>query len=156
MSPRNLHYVTGDATAVSPEGNNIIAHICNDSGGWGRGFVLAVSARWPEPEREYRKATATGLPLGSIQVIQVNAAIWVANMVAQHGHASASHPAVRYDALETCLSALAGKAMALDAEVHMPRIGIGLGGGSWDMIEPMLYELASSVSVYVHDLPPSS
>jgi hypothetical protein len=46
--------------------------------------------------------------------------------------------------------------MALDAEVHMPRIGIGLGGGSWDMIEPMLYELASSVSVYVHDLPPSS
>ena len=54
---------------VSADGNKVIAHICNDGGGWGKGFVLAVSARWPEPEREYRKAVPGGLTLGSIQPI---------------------------------------------------------------------------------------
>src|SRR4029077_8760714 len=28
--------------------------VCNDAGGWGKGFVIAVSRRWPEPERRYR------------------------------------------------------------------------------------------------------
>jgi len=153
MSGPNLHYVNGDATAVSPAGKTIIAHICNDQGGWGKGFVLAISARWPEPEQEYRKAAAVGLTLGSTQVVQVRATTWVANMIAQHGHASVSNPvAVRYDALENCLVALRGEAVALTAEVHMPRIGTGLGGGSWGMIEPMLFDLATSVPVYVYDL----
>jgi hypothetical protein len=38
MTTLNLQYVTGDATVVAPGGNRIIAHICNDGGGWGRGF----------------------------------------------------------------------------------------------------------------------
>jgi O-acetyl-ADP-ribose deacetylase (regulator of RNase III) len=116
--------------------------------------VSAISAKWPEPERVYRRAAVKGLALGTIQLVQVGPTAWVANMVAQHGHASPEHPvAVRYDALATCLGALAREATALDAEVQMPRIGMGLGGGSWDKIEPMLVELAASVSVSVFDLP---
>ena len=150
----NLHYVIGDATVVIPGGNKIIAHICNDGGGWGKGFVLAVSAKWPEPEQEYRRAARTGLTLGSIQLVQVERTLWVANMVAQHGHVSPANPvAIRYDALGTCLKLLADEATALEADVQMPRIGVGLGGGSWDRIEPMLVDLASSASVSVYDLP---
>ena len=85
---------------------------------------------------------------------QVETTIWVANMIAQHGNASPANPvAVRYDALAMCLRALDEEAAALDAEVHMPRIGVGLGGGSWAEIEPMLMTLAASVPVYVYDLP---
>jgi O-acetyl-ADP-ribose deacetylase (regulator of RNase III) len=47
-------YVIGDATAPGGPGPGVIAHVCNDSGGWGKGFVLAVSRRWPEPEAAYR------------------------------------------------------------------------------------------------------
>jgi hypothetical protein len=32
----------------------VIAYICNDLGGWGKGFVLAISRKWPQPERDYR------------------------------------------------------------------------------------------------------
>ena len=36
-----IQYLTGDATAPTASGNKIIAHVCNDIGGWGKGFVLA-------------------------------------------------------------------------------------------------------------------
>ncbi|WP_280245795.1 MULTISPECIES: hypothetical protein [Nocardia] len=42
-------YKTGDATTP----NLRTPHICNDIGRRGEGFVLAVSARWPQPERAY-------------------------------------------------------------------------------------------------------
>ncbi|MFE0817971.1 GNAT family N-acetyltransferase [Streptomyces sp. NPDC058794] len=49
-----IRYVRGDATVPSVKGVKVIAHVCNDLGGWGKGFVLAISRRWPEPEAAYR------------------------------------------------------------------------------------------------------
>ena len=40
-----LRYVTGDATVPQGGGPKILVHLCNDAGGWGAGFVLAVSRR---------------------------------------------------------------------------------------------------------------
>lgn len=61
--------------------------------------------------------------------------------------------AIRYDALAQCLSKLAGQLEAGTA-VHMPRIGCGLAGGSWDQIEPLLEEHLAAVGfdVRVYDL----
>lgn len=50
-----LQFIQGDATDPQAKGNRIIAHICNNLGGWGKGFVLAISERWPQPEEEYRR-----------------------------------------------------------------------------------------------------
>ena len=49
-----INYIKGDATCPQGKGNKIICHICNDVGGWGKGFVLAVSKKWKQPEAEYR------------------------------------------------------------------------------------------------------
>jgi O-acetyl-ADP-ribose deacetylase (regulator of RNase III) len=118
----------------------MIGHVCNDKGGWGRGFVVAVSRRWPQPEREYRTWSRTpGFRLGAVQLVQVEPDTWVANMVAQHGYRTNSNPVpLRYDALKECLSVLADQAAELDASVHMPRIGCGLAGGTWDQIAPVI------------------
>lgn len=56
MTP--LTFVRGDATNPQAKGPKVIAHICNDRGAWGKGFVLAISKRWPEPEAAYWAATA--------------------------------------------------------------------------------------------------
>ncbi|MBV9509840.1 MAG: Appr-1-p processing protein, partial [Caulobacteraceae bacterium] len=50
-----ITYLKGDATQPTGKGNKIIAHICNDLGGWGKGFVLALSKRWPQPEAAFRQ-----------------------------------------------------------------------------------------------------
>ena len=41
-----IEYLKGDATSPVKEGNKIILHICNDIGGWGKGFVMAISKKW--------------------------------------------------------------------------------------------------------------
>jgi len=54
----NIQYVKGDATTPQGDGHKIIVHVCNDLGKWGKGFVLAISKRWKEPEATYRAAYA--------------------------------------------------------------------------------------------------
>ena len=43
-----VNYIVGDATNPKKEGNKIIVHICNDIGGWGKGFVMAISKDNPK------------------------------------------------------------------------------------------------------------
>lgn len=68
-----IQYVKGDATQPIAEENKIICHICNDIGGWGRGFVLAISKKWKTPEIEYREWHKKGdnFLLGEIQLVAV-------------------------------------------------------------------------------------
>src|SRR5947209_4653384 len=144
-----IKYVKGDATQPQARGNRIIAHVCNDLGGWGKGFVLAVSKRWPGPEAAYRAwhrgRSKNDFGLGAVQLVQVEPYIRVANMVAQRGMKTGSNgPPIRYDALRACLEKLAFEAKGLGASVHMPRIGCGLAGGRWEQVEPIILdELAS-------------
>jgi O-acetyl-ADP-ribose deacetylase (regulator of RNase III) len=150
-----ITYLEGDATAPQAKGNKIIAHVCNDSGGWGRGFVLAISRRWPEPESEYRRwhreRAHNDFGLGAVQLVKVKPDTWVANMVGQHGVRGRSNPRpIRYEALESCLRKLAAEAIELDASVHMPRIGCGLAGGTWDRVEPLVVATLAEAGVAVH------
>lgn len=153
-----IQYLKGDATVPQASGVKIIAHICNDIGGWGKGFVLAISKRWPEPEAAYRKwhreRNTNNFGLGSIQVVQVGSYIHVANMIGQRGTKTGSNGVpVRYEAIAKCLATLTEHASRLGAGVHMPRIGCGLAGGSWDKIEPLITDTlsANDVPVYVYD-----
>ncbi|MGH4028582.1 macro domain-containing protein [Actinomycetota bacterium Odt1-20B] len=153
-----ITYVRGDATAPLGKGVKVIAHVCNDLGGWGKGFVLAVSRRWPEPEaafrRWHRERAKNDFGLGAVQFVEVSRHIWVANMVGQRGIKTGSKGVpVRYEAIDTALTALADKATELGASVHMPRIGCGLAGGKWSRVEPLISErlVGRGIAVTVYD-----
>ena len=151
-----IHYLRGDATEPQAKGKKIVAHVCNDIGRWGKGFVLAVSARWNEPEAEYHAwhRQGDGFALGAVQFVRVGPWVWVANMLAQRGTKTGSNgPPIRYDALEKCLTQVAVKASDLAASVHVPRIGCGLEGGKWEEVEPIIERtlIAKGVAVYVYD-----
>lgn len=152
MSP--IHYTTGDATAPIGSGPKVIVHICNDIGGWGKGFVLAISKRWKQPEAEYRRWHKEGgeqpFALGEVQFVEVDAGLWVANLVGQHRIAKHNgQPPIRYDAVEQGLAQVAHFAKTQNASVHMPRIGCGLAGGKWDEIEPIIERTLASVGIAV-------
>jgi O-acetyl-ADP-ribose deacetylase (regulator of RNase III) len=153
-----IRYLQGDATQPPATGNRIIAHICNDQGGWGKGFVAALSKRWGEPEAAYRSwyrdRPGNDFGLGAIRLVPVEPDLWVANLVAQHGdRATSEGPPIRYEAVRTCLRKLAQEAAKLGASVHMPRIGCGLAGGSWEEIEPIISDELTSkdIEVTVYD-----
>lgn len=156
MTP--LTVLKGDATSPQARGPKIVAHVCNDLGGWGKGFVLAISRRWAEPERDYRRwhreRATNDFGLGAVRVVQVQPDIWVANMIGQHGTRSGSNgPPIRYEAVERCLTVLAEHARQLGASVHMPRIGSGLAGGRWERIEPIIVETLcqNDIRVVIYD-----
>ncbi|WP_436774661.1 macro domain-containing protein [Yinghuangia sp. YIM S09857] len=155
--PVPVRYLKGDATAPQAKGVKIIAHVCNDAGGWGKGFVLAVSRRWPEPEAAYRRwhraRAGNDFALGAVQFVRTEKYVWIANMIGQHGTRTGSKgPPVRYEAIGTALETLAARAVELGASVHMPRIGCGLAGGRWDVVEPLIAQtlVAAGVAVTVY------
>ena len=164
-----ITYLKGDATKPVKTGESrFIVHICNNKGGWGRGFVLALSNRWPEPEAAYRAwfkekkdFDAGRFQLGAVQVVPVEEGLFVVNMIAQEGYGKnnrnlhqTSEPnsksPIRYDALERCLSSVS----QFNGTVHMPRIGTGLAGGSWEQIEAIIQRtlVDAGIGVYVYDL----
>lgn len=154
----SINYLRGDATAPQAKGTKIICHICNDLGGWGKGFVLAISKRWSEPEADYRKwhreRAKNDFSLGNVRFIKVEEYIYVANMIGQKGMKTGSKgPPIRYEAVELCLTKVMNKAQELNASIHMPRIGCGLAGGKWEKIEPIIENtlLKQGIGVYVYD-----
>ncbi len=138
----------------------IIAHICNDMGLWGRGFVKDVAQRWPSARSRYlawhRLGGPTPFALGEVQLVGVEPSLWIANMIGQHGIRTVDGiPPIRYDAVRQALAMVALCAHGLDASIHMPRIGCGLANGTWEPILAIIEGelLTSGLSVTVYDLP---
>jgi O-acetyl-ADP-ribose deacetylase (regulator of RNase III) len=159
-SPNSIRYVLGDATNPASPGNQIIAHCCNDAGYWNAGFVRALSTRYHQPERDYRRWAQTNAPipfaLGQVQFVKVRPGLCVANIIGQHGIRSKSNlRPIRYDALKHGLIRVRHLALAHHASVHMPRLGAGLAGGDWPVIEGIVLDelCAFGVNVTVYDLP---
>ncbi len=165
-----IHYIIGDATEpVTQSGKNVIAHIVNDQGVWGKGFVHAISAKWKEPKIYYEKQSKFAkkkFRLGEIQWIFIDTNLAVCNMIAQHGLYNANNPVpLRYSALEQCLFKLANGARAVAGmdksyveqdvcAIHMPRIGCGLARGDWDRVSDLIADALWDLDVFVYDLPP--
>lgn len=170
-----IKYTKGDATNPKGIRTKIIVHICNDIGGWGKGFVMAVSNRWKAPETSYRAwfKSKTGLysdnleyvnlseldetefALGNVQFVMVDEGLWVANLIGQHKIRKGENrqPPIRYEAVQNGLKKVSVFAKKEHASVHMPRIGCGLAGGKWDEIESIVNEelIKRDISTTVYD-----
>lgn len=87
--------------------------------------------------------------------MQVEPSLWVANLVGQRDTKKGKDgsPPVRYEAIRNGLEKVSVFARQLNASVHMPRIGCGLAGGTWDQIEPSIaHELTDAgVETVVYD-----
>jgi hypothetical protein len=151
-----IKYIKGDATSPVGDGKKVIAHICNDIGAWGAGFVMALSKKWSRPEEHYRaKFNAfKSLTLGDVQFTQVEKDITVINMIAQAGIITRPYdknlPPIRYEALRECLTKVNQYCIDNNATLHAPRFGAGLAGGDWNIIEGIINS-TMSVDVTIYD-----
>lgn len=170
-----IRYVEGDAT--DPQDPNehapwgrVIVHCCNDEGAWGSGFVKAVSARWPQPERVYRLGIRPAA-LGEVQFVPVDwsfgceivnptdrelrRAQWVCNLIGQHETIRTNPHPIKYDAIYEGLVKVNKfcTTPGTNSTLHMPRMGAGLAGGSWAVIEAIINEACPMLDVTVYDLP---
>lgn len=75
--------------------------------------------------------------------------MWVANLIGQHkiNKDENGNAPIRYEAVEKGLVKVADFAHKIKASVHMPRIGCGLAGGKWEMIEPIIEKTISKKDI---------
>lgn len=151
-----INFLKGDATEpVSKPA--LIVHVCNNVGGWGAGFVVAISKKWKKPEMIYRNLfqREENIQLGEIQFVMVESDIHVCNMIAQDGLFKKGDAIgkvyINYDALKSTLSKAATYATEKELSIHMPRIGCGLAGGKWDIVGDIVSKELKNLDVYVYD-----
>lgn len=135
-------YKKGDATSISDiKEITYIAHICNDIGAWGAGFVTAISKKWIEPKKQYKQLDK--FVLGTNQYVNVEKNVIIVNMIAQrHIYSNKGIPPIRYEMLRVCLKELAQYILSKSelCTIQMPKIGAGLAGGDWKIIEKIIIE----------------
>ena len=156
---RAITYVQGDATKPMGKDPRIISHIVNDrSATWGAGFSRQLARLYPDAQIDFRAWTRNSedFHLGGVRLFGAPKFLQIASMVAQEGFGPSNQPRIRYPALETCLGILADHAATHNGTVHMPRIGCGIAGGKWDVVEELVENLLvqRGIQVLVYDLPP--
>lgn len=167
-----LTTIQGDATKPDNLGEVpiIIAHCCNDIFLWGAGFVLAIDRafgqkphksylNWRDSDGKSVKITGT-FGLGQTQFVKLPNKVVIANMIGQHGvrvNDPSGRPPIRYGAIVNCMRAVADVAKKAKAEIHCPRFGSDLSGGSWETIKLLIFEewVDAGISVTEYEFPKS-
>lgn len=133
-----IKLVQGDLLSAK----GIIIHGCNAQGVMGSGVALAIRQKWPIAYEKYRVAHATyGLGLGDIQLVNVSDEVVVVNAITQEYFGKSGYRYVNYDAIASCftgLNKLLKEKKLKHNVVNFPRIGAGLGGGDWEIIEKII------------------
>ena len=143
----------------------VIAHVCNDVGGWGSGFVVPLGRAYPRAELAYRnwhkegitEAALGGIPveipfeLGNAQIVRgkTDGDVWVANMVAQHStitRSPGSKP-IRYAALVRCMQQVGDFCREHEKQIYCPKFGSDLAGGTWEFIAELIDEIWDGIPV---------
>lgn len=134
-------YLKGDLLSVV-KSNNIIVHGCNSRGVMGSGVAKAVREKYPDCFKKYVEDLSYGKKrLGEVSWYQVvpSETIFIGNAITQSDYGrDSSLRYVSYDAIDTCFSDIFHVAKKYGMNVNIPKIGAGLGGGDWSIIEKII------------------
>lgn len=153
----NITYIRGDLLTTDIR---YIAHGCNAQGVMGAGVALALRKRWPEVYTGYETVykanqhSAEPLRLGSIIPVRTNdGSKIVFNCITQKFAGHDGRKYVSYDAIDEVF-------VQLNREIHrskdnrlaIPKIGAGLAGGEWQVIESIIKSRIDDIDVTVYYL----
>lgn len=149
-------YKKGDVTEAEEK---MILHGCNAQGVMGAGVAKTIREKFPEVFNVYATICSryaedddeASLMGDVIFVIDPSKNRTIANGITQFGMGAGRQ--IDYDAIYEvmCLVNSYCERKSIEA-VAMPRIGAGLGGGNWRIIETIIEETAKAYQPVVYDL----
>lgn len=135
-----MRYVKGNLFDA-PE--KIIAHGCNAQGVMGAGIAKTIKEKYPDCFKLYQHYhTVYGLKLGEM-ILWNGPFLTIANLITQNSYGRGSR-LVDYEACAQAFERLASEYDTWEGgktEIAIPKIGAGLGGGSWEVIEAIIKEV---------------
>jgi hypothetical protein len=162
-----ITFVTGDVLRpqrLSNDGWCLIAQVVNNVGAFGAGLAAQTAKQYPEIKKHYRSWVGSStFKLGAVELCLLDREkpfdksrkLAFALLCAQDGLPGNDNPQpIRYSMLAECIRKLGYFAKELPAEVHMPRLGCGLGRANWSLVQPFVEAfIPIEVPVFVYDLP---
>lgn len=148
--------------------DKIIAHGCNAQGVMGSGVAKAIRDKFPKAYEDYRKRFPGPIGIENQSVLgsvipSINGQCVILNCITQLNYGKDGKKYVSYDAIDKCMSYIYGdlhmtnfftgeKTLPADTNISMPKIGAGLGGGNWEVIEAIINHRLKDVNVTVWEL----
>lgn len=164
-----VYYKTGNLLDAPVD---YICHQVNCQARMGSGIAKQIRERWPVVYTEYQakfdkmeakiielcgswesQMDVSEVILGDIQIVRVNEKQNVINMFAQQYYGYDGKRYTSYDAFWACLGHIK-EFVPKGSKIGFPyRIGCGLGGAAWSVIETMIYAvLGTDYEVYIYML----
>jgi O-acetyl-ADP-ribose deacetylase (regulator of RNase III) len=117
----------------------IISHGCNCVGGFGSGVAGQIAAQYPFVKEYYlHKHNNGGWKLGDIQIVSVTPDKLFVNCATQKEYYPRDIVHADYRAIQTILNKLYRIHEDTGLEVNIPKIGCGLAGGDWNIVEKLV------------------
>jgi O-acetyl-ADP-ribose deacetylase (regulator of RNase III) len=132
-----IEYKIGDLLKTP---DKVLVHGCNTQGVMGSGVALAIKQKWPEVFEDYKNQIFFGAErkiLGSIITSVTTDKRIIVNALTQDQYGKDGKKYVSYDAMDDAMLEIA-KAINVRSPISMPKIGAGLGGGDWGVIEKII------------------
>ena len=169
-----VQYVSGDLFIPVKDSTefSVIAHVVNNKGMWGSGFVVPLGKEYPASKDSYLAWAEGKAPpneaiwnpkdfeFGQVQFVQVcdMPLVLVANMLAQT--IGGVRP-LGYHHLVKCMEEVGKYIVRLrdrhkvEVNIRCPLFGAGLAGGQWAFIEKLIEDcwLNRDIPVYAYYLP---
>lgn len=151
-----IKYIKGDLLESTCD---VIAHGVNCSGGFGSGIAGQIRQRWPDVWTNYgRKFMTPGWKLGDVQFVKCympDRLFLIANCATQQYYGKmAKHGVVyvSYPAVERVMIELYEYHQETGADIAIPKIGAGLAGGDWAIIESIIGDVFHDADINVYYL----
>lgn len=154
---KELKTVVGDLIKAATSGEvDVIAHQCNCFNNMGKGIAPLIAKTFPQA-RIVDDLTIRGNPLklGDVSLADCNGVL-VFNLYGQFGWWKLPNGQINtnYEALKKSLEKMRTylKNIKPDAKIGLPKIGCGLGGGDWSIVEGIIKEVLSDFDVTIYVL----
>lgn len=155
-----ITYRKGDIITAFENGEiDVLIHQCNAQGVMGSGIAKQVKEKLPRAYEEYRFQYEEECRLFLGDVVGVTGFKrpnqrkhgTVLNLIGQDKYADRTICNTNYAALAVALWNC-GEWLEKDDVVAMPKIGAGLGGGDWKIIEAIINSAFGDREVFVYEL----
>lgn len=132
---------------------DIIAHGVNCIGGFGSGVAGQIAKKYPEARKHYleKYVSKDGWELGEIQYSHQADGKIIANCATQFSYLPRGICHADYLAIKQCMENLKYVASP-NFTIAIPKIGAGLAGGDWSIIEPILFDIFNDYDITIYTI----
>jgi O-acetyl-ADP-ribose deacetylase (regulator of RNase III) len=137
-----IEYLKGDLFSYVPGYNTILAHGVNCQGVMGSGVAKTFKEKYPQAFKDYLyylkcfKDSLQIQPLGEVCFTETRDKLLLASMFTQEFYGKDGKKYMSYEAFFNSFRKVADHYE--ESTIVMPKIGAGLGGGDWNIIEGLM------------------